>query len=126
MVYMEKKTSLPLPKFREYFSQEGIFQYQVYEGITDLLQTLRSNKCIPVIATSKPTVYATQVLDGFSLTSYFELVSGSNLDGTRVQKYEVIEYALITIWGSTIGRKWLWLATGSTISLAQVNSASIP
>ena len=45
------------------------------------------------LATSKPEVYAEKVLNYFNLSIYFSLVVGE-LDGTRVNKVEIISHAL--------------------------------
>jgi len=82
--------------FREYLKQSGLFENNVYEGIPDLLQQLKSSGNRLLIATSKPTVFAKQVLDHFQLTDYFEGIIGSNLDGTRITKEEIIAHILQT------------------------------
>ena len=47
-----------------------------------------------MLATSKPTVYAKRILKHFDLIDYFSFVSGSELNGERSVKAEVISYAL--------------------------------
>ena len=83
--------------YREYFSQTGIFENAVYVGIPELLGKLRSAGKTLAVATSKPHVFAHQILQHFSLADFFAFVSGSNLDGSRVEKAEVIEYAMATL-----------------------------
>ena len=80
--------------YREYFSQTGIFENAVYPGITELLETLKQRGLILAVATSKPAVFANRILQYFNLTGYFDYVAGSNLDGTLVEKTEVIANAL--------------------------------
>ena len=46
------------------------------------------------LATSKPTVFAEKIVEGFGLAPYFTLICGSNLDGTRSVKAEIIEQVL--------------------------------
>lgn len=82
--------------FREYLKQRGLFENNVYEGIPDLLQQLKSSANRLFVATSKPTVFAKQVLELFQLTDYFEDIVGSNLDGTRIKKEEIIAHILHT------------------------------
>jgi phosphoglycolate phosphatase len=48
------------------------------------------------VATSKPVVYAERIIDHFGLRRYFERVFGSELDGTRVDKVELLRHALET------------------------------
>lgn len=80
--------------YREYFGQTGIFENAVYAGVPEMLDTFKQKKLILAIATSKPTVFANQILQHFALSSYFDFVAGSNLDGTLVEKAEVISYAM--------------------------------
>lgn len=77
--------------YREYFREKGIFENQLYQGIPELLSQLQSDQRRIFLATSKPTIFAEKVLDHFSIAKYFTLVIGSNLDGSRVAKTEVIE-----------------------------------
>ena len=81
-------------KYREYFTEEGIFENVVYPGIRECLEALRSTGWRLGVATSKPTVFAERILDHFSLRSHFEVVVGAELDGTRRYKDEVIRHAL--------------------------------
>lgn len=80
--------------YREYYREKGIFENTVYDGIETLLKTLKDNGRTLLLATSKPKVFAEQILEYFKIAEYFTFVAGSNLDGTRVKKGEVIKYAL--------------------------------
>lgn len=64
--------------FREYLKQRGLLENKVYDGIPNLLKQLKDNGNRLFMATSKPTVFAKQVLDHFQLTDYFEGIIGSN------------------------------------------------
>ena len=66
----------------------------VYDGLEDLLKILKDNRKILIVATSKFEVFAKQILEHFNIAKYFTYIAGSNLDGTRVKKGEVIRYAL--------------------------------
>lgn len=76
--------------YREYFSERGIFENEVYSGIPELLSDLQINKKKIYLATTKPLVYAERILRHFSLYEYFTAVSGSNLDGSNGAKNELI------------------------------------
>ncbi|WP_368488351.1 HAD family hydrolase [Clostridium sp. BJN0013] len=88
----EAKTAVEY--YREYYREKGMFENLVYDGIEDLLKTLKYNNKTLVVATSKPQVFAQQILEKFDIAKYFAYIAGSNLDGTRVKKDEVIQYAL--------------------------------
>ena len=80
--------------YREYFGVKGLFENQVYDGIHDLLGNLKKMGKILVIATSKLEFYATQILDHFDLTKYFDFIAGASMDESRNKKGDVIRYAL--------------------------------
>ncbi|GGI28712.1 HAD family hydrolase [Bradyrhizobium guangdongense] len=80
--------------YRERFSDIGLFENEAYTGIVDTLATLAATNQRMFVATSKPAVYATRIVDHFGLKSYFERVFGSELDGTRVDKRDLLRYAL--------------------------------
>lgn len=80
--------------YREYFSKTGILQNEVYPGMEKMLHNLVKAEKQLIVATSKPEIYARQIVDYFGLTKYFKDICGSLLDGTRDKKGEVIQYAL--------------------------------
>lgn len=80
--------------YREYFSPKGIFENEIYPGIAQMLVGLYDAGFELAVTTSKPRVYAERILKHFGIDEYFSLVAGSELDGTRVKKNEVIQYAL--------------------------------
>ncbi|KOS28322.1 5'-nucleotidase [Bacillus anthracis] len=82
--------------FREYLKQRGLLENNIYEGIPILLKQLKDTGNRLFIATSKPTIFAEQVIEHFQLTNYFEDIIGSNLDGTRIKKEEIISHILQT------------------------------
>lgn len=90
----EKQTELAVQKYREYYPEKGIFDNRVYEGIPALLKALKEAGKHVILATSKPEIFAKQILCHFGIDSYFDVACGSSLDGTREKKAEVIEYAL--------------------------------
>ena len=80
--------------FREYYSSKGIYECRIYEGIEELLKQLKANGKKVILATSKPTMFALQILERFNLNQYFDFISGAELDESRVEKPEVINYAI--------------------------------
>jgi phosphoglycolate phosphatase len=80
--------------YREYYSATGIYENAVYPGIPELLEQLKAQGKTITVATSKPTFFAEKVLAHFNLSAYFTLVAGSNLDGTRTVKAEIINYVM--------------------------------
>lgn len=90
----ENKAMEAVGFYREYFSTKGIFENEVYEGIASLLQSLSERGKRLILATSKPQPFTDKIMERFDLTQYFECIAGSNMDGTRSKKADVISYAL--------------------------------
>lgn len=80
--------------YREYYRDTGIFENTIYDGIESLLRNLRAHEKTLVLATSKPEVFARQILAHYGLDGYFLFIAGADLDGQRVNKADVIAYAL--------------------------------
>ncbi len=92
--FSREDSILTLKYYREYFSTNGLFENEVYDGIDNLLCDLKKAGKKLLVATSKPEVYAKQILEHFDLLKYFDFVAGATLDEKRVKKDDVIEYAL--------------------------------
>lgn len=80
--------------YREYYRDRGIWENEVYAGIPELLARLKGAGKRLLVATSKPENFALQILEHFDLRQYFDRVAGSTLDSSRVEKADVIRYAL--------------------------------
>ena len=80
--------------YRERFGDIGLFENEVYPGIEQTLSVLAESDRRLFVATSKPIIYAKRIIDHFKLSGYFEQVFGSELDGTRADKTELLGYAL--------------------------------
>lgn len=92
--FTEAEAKQAVVYYREYYREKGIFESVVYDGIEQLLKSLKNAGNRLLVATSKPEVFARQILEHFGLIQYFTYVAGSELDGTRSKKDEVIAYAL--------------------------------
>jgi phosphoglycolate phosphatase len=90
----DAKAEEAVEKYREYFRPHGVYENEVYEGVPEMLKALRASGKTLILATSKPTVFAEIILDHFGLRQYFDVVVGSELDGRRVNKDEVVACAL--------------------------------
>ncbi len=81
-------------KYRERYRDIGIFENAVYDGIPELLAALKAAGVRIALATSKPEVFALRILEKYEIARYFDVVCGSELDGRRTDKAEVVEEAL--------------------------------
>jgi len=80
--------------YRERFSVVGLFENEPYEGIAELLDKLNHLGFRLYVATSKPEIYSVRILEKFDLKKYFCKVYGSLLDGTHVEKEQLISHLL--------------------------------
>lgn len=85
---------LAVDYYREYFGVTGIFENRVFDGIPELLDTIKKSGRKIALATSKPEQYATRILDYFYLSQYFDFIGGATMDETRSKKADVIDYTL--------------------------------
>lgn len=92
--FTDREADEAIRKYRERFSVTGIFENELYDGMIPFLARMKEQGKTIMLATSKPHVYARQIIDYFGLSSYFSFIGGSNLDGTRSRKDEVIRYVL--------------------------------
>lgn len=90
----DAKAEEAVEKYREYFKPYGVYENKVYDGVEKLLKKLTDCGKTMVLATSKPTIFANIILDHFDLAKYFSYIAGSELNGSRVKKGDVITYAL--------------------------------
>lgn len=82
--------------YRERYSESGIFDSEVYPGVEEMLIETRRLGHTLHVATSKAEVYARRIITHFGLDSHFTSITGSELDGTRSNKAEIIEHILKT------------------------------
>jgi phosphoglycolate phosphatase len=92
----EDTADLAVSLYRERFSDVGLYENGVYDGIDDVLTTLGQSGRRLFVATSKAHVFADRIVDHFGLRHHFERVFGAELDGTRSDKSHLLEYALRT------------------------------
>ena len=92
--FSKEEANAAVEYYREYYRDKGMFENQVYDGCEGLLKELKDNGKILIVATSKPEVFAEQILEHFGIAKYFTFIAGSTLDGSRVKKGDVIRYAL--------------------------------
>lgn len=106
----DEQAALAVEKYRERFKDVGLYENEVYKGIPQLLKTLKANGMHLAVASSKPTVFVERILEHFKINQYFDVVVGSELDGTRVNKDEVVQEALELLFqGKPILREQIYM-----------------
>jgi len=80
--------------YREHYANGGIYEANIYDGLGDMFEALQSIGARMYIATSKLEISAKEVAEHFGLTHYIDRVFGSEPDGTREDKTELLAFAL--------------------------------
>lgn len=83
---------LALVQYRERFSSIGLFENTVYDGVPQLLKNLTQSGLRLFLATAKPQVYAQRIVEHFGLDTYLAESYGSELDGRRTDKVELLAH----------------------------------
>ena len=95
--------------YRSRYVPIGMFENAPYEGIRELLATLKEQGHTLYVATSKPEWMAEEILKKFELDGYFDRICGASMDTSRSSKEDVIAYLL-----SLCGRDENILMVGDT------------
>lgn len=90
----EEQAAQGVADYRKRFAPIGKFENEVYPGIPEMLGSLKRAGIRLAVASSKPETFVWDILRYFKLDGYFDVVTGSELDGTRSRKEEVVEEAL--------------------------------
>ena len=88
--FTEEKAKEAVVYCQEYMKDKGICEAPLYGGIEEMLKKLKQKEKRLFIATSKPEVFATQIIKYLNIENFFDGIVGANLDGTRTDKAEII------------------------------------
>ena len=91
-------------KYRERYTDIGIGENKVYDGMLELLQDLQADKRRLGMATAKPEVFAVRIAERFGFNPFLEDITGASLDGKTdkkainetIEKYPVGDNARFT------------------------------
>ena len=80
--------------YRERFAVTGLYENHVFPKVSETLKTLQAQGYRLFLATAKPEIYAKQILEHFDLLQYFVYAYGSELNGERTNKADLIAYII--------------------------------
>ena len=80
--------------YRERFKVTGLYENRVFDGVMPLLEDLSGQGRQLYVATSKPWVFAREIARHFDFARHFKMIYGSELDGTRTNKVELIAHLI--------------------------------
>jgi ADP-ribose pyrophosphatase len=81
-------------KFRERYSDVGVWESCLYDGMADLLKSLKADGFKLAIASSKPEQYIKELLRKFRIISLFDTVCGVSFTADCEPKQSIIARAL--------------------------------
>lgn len=76
--------------YRERYKKKGVYECSLYPGIDAALQALHEQGKRICLATSKPQVFAEQILDMHHVRQYFQCIVGATLDSSMIHKADII------------------------------------
>lgn len=94
--FSPEETEKAIKYYREYYNEKGMWEYKAYDGIKELMAWLKEKGKLCIVTTSKPEYFAKKMLEKAGLAPYFTYIAGSDMEGTRTKKADVIRYALNT------------------------------
>lgn len=90
----DRETDKAINYYRERYTETGLFENYVYEGISEALQMLKENNIIMHLMTSKPHIYARKITANFNLSKFLTHEFGSELNGKNTNKANLISEAM--------------------------------
>jgi len=91
-----ERVEAAIEAYHDRFATHGMFENVVYDGIPEALESLVARGAQLYVATSKPRVFAEQIVDHFGLARYFTATHGSELNGELSDKGDLIRHLLKT------------------------------
>ncbi|MBO5410675.1 MAG: HAD hydrolase-like protein [Clostridia bacterium] len=89
----ESQAAHAIDIFKEYYSSEGVYKFDVYEGIIPLIKDLKACGVKVAIASTKPEVFIRNILDSLEFTDCFDFISAP-VSEERVEKSDLMLAAL--------------------------------
>lgn len=80
--------------YREYYRVKGMLENLLYPGIAELLAQLKKAGARVIMATSKPQVFAEKIAKHFGISDQLDMICGSTLDGSLIEKSDIIAKVL--------------------------------
>lgn len=90
----EELTRTAVDLYRERFIEVGWQENKPYDGIVDALEAVADSGHLMFVATAKPHMHAARIVEHFGMGEFFACVYGSELDGTRATKTDLLEFAI--------------------------------
>ena len=90
----DEEATLAVQYYRERYESGGLFEADIYPGITPMLRALKASGAYMAVASGKPTKFLVRIIEHFGLTPYFEKVVGPDPSSHSADKAAQILAAL--------------------------------
>jgi phosphoglycolate phosphatase len=90
----ERNTHLAVEYFREYYSVHGLYENDLYPGVSEMLEELHFAGKELFIATSKLEKFAVQICEHFGFDKYILQLKGADYKGDYATKTNIISHLL--------------------------------
>lgn len=97
--FSEEDSEIGTELYRQYYNEKGKYLNRAYDGIKELLAKVKSEGAKIAVCSSKYEKFAEEIIGILGLGEYFDAVCGSNLDGSRKDKKDLIPYAVKSLGG---------------------------
>lgn len=86
--------------YRDFYNETGKYLNKLYDGVKDVLKSIRQSGAKTAVCTSKYEKFAEEIVEILGVTEYFDAVCGSAFDGSRKDKKDLIPYAVESLGGN--------------------------
>lgn len=80
--FSQEEIEVGIRTFREYYSDKGLFEGELYEGVTDAIKRITSAGIHVFLVTAKPQLFAEKILTHFELRAFFKGIYGLDPENT--------------------------------------------
>ncbi|MDR1905939.1 MAG: HAD-IA family hydrolase [Clostridiales bacterium] len=93
--FFDKDTAKDIhDEFRVYYDKYGKFNAKLYDGMENTLKVCKERGLRIYTATSKNQIMSVEITKKFGIYGYFDIIYGADADAGRVNKEDVLIYAL--------------------------------
>lgn len=83
-----------IASYRYIYEKENMYDVDIYDGIPELLKSLKETGFTVILITSKPLVFSEKIMDKVGLSKYFDHMVGPDLSDHSSDKKRLIEIAI--------------------------------
>ena len=97
--FTEEESAQGVEIYRDYYDNHGKYKNRLYDGMREVLLSLKSQGARIAVCTSKYEKFAEEIVEILGVSDCFDAVCGSTLDGSRKDKKDLIPYAVKALGG---------------------------